>query len=129
MIVLVTESFNTAKGIIRAGQIVEIPDTMFNRLRGKVEAIPPEPEKNATATNTDITAGGRRELNEGADSISTKDDINRGPYVMPYIDNHGDVVIPFEADPRYFYWAGGQSLKATLTELNLEAKLLAKYSS
>ena len=47
MRVLVTESFNTAKGNIPAGKVIEIPETMFNRLRGKVEAIPPE-------TNTTI---------------------------------------------------------------------------
>jgi hypothetical protein len=48
MKVLVTESFNTAKGNIPAGKVVEIPDAMFNRLKGKVVAIPPEPGINTT---------------------------------------------------------------------------------
>ena len=48
MRVLVTESFNTAKGNIPAGKVVEIPDTMFNRLIGKVIAISPESETNTT---------------------------------------------------------------------------------
>jgi len=48
MKVLVTESFNTLKGNIPAGKVVEIPDTMFNRLKGKVVAIPSEPETNTT---------------------------------------------------------------------------------
>lgn len=47
MKVLVTESFNTAKGNIPAGKVIEIPETMFDRLRGKVKAIPHE-------TNTTI---------------------------------------------------------------------------
>ena len=42
MKVLVTESFNTLKGNIPAGKIIEIPDTMFSRLMGKVAAISPE---------------------------------------------------------------------------------------
>jgi len=46
MKVLVTESFNTLKGNIPAGKIIEIPDTMFSRLMGKVAAISPEPETN-----------------------------------------------------------------------------------
>jgi hypothetical protein len=49
MIVLVTESFNIAKGNIAAGKVIEIPDNMFTRLRGKVSAIPSEP-----ATNTKV---------------------------------------------------------------------------
>lgn len=129
MIVLVTESFNTAKGIIRAGKIIEIPDTMFNRLRGKVEAIPPEAETNTTATTTDMTAGRRRALSDRTDSIPVKDTINHGPYVMPYINKNNDLVIPFDADAKYFSWAGGQSLEATLTELNLDGTFRAKYSS
>lgn len=129
MIVLVTESFNTAKGIIPAGKVIEIPETMFNRLRGKVTTLPPEPEKNATATTTDIMGGRRRALNDGTDSIPAKDTINHGPYVMPYINKNNDLVIPFDADAKYFSWAGGQSLEATLTELNLDGTFRAKYSS
>ena len=36
----------------------------------------------------------------------------------PYIDHTGTVVIPFNADPKYHFWAGGQHLAATLMELD-----------
>jgi hypothetical protein len=42
MKVLVTESFNTAKGNIPVGKVIDIPETMFNRLKGKVEATSPK---------------------------------------------------------------------------------------
>lgn len=58
-----------------------------------------------------------------------KDTINHEPYVMPYINKHDDVVIPFEADPKYFYWAGGQALESTLNELKVSDALWRKYSS
>jgi hypothetical protein len=41
MKVRVTESFNTAKGNIPEGTIIDIPEAMFNRLKGKVTRIPP----------------------------------------------------------------------------------------
>ena len=36
----------------------------------------------------------------------------------PYIDNPGNLVIPFNADQKYHYWNGGQPLSETLIELN-----------
>ena len=50
-------------------------------------------------------------------------------YVIPYINNNGDLIIPFEADPKYFYWKGGQALESTLNELNVSGALWIKYSS
>jgi len=41
MKVRVVESFNTAKGTIPKGAVVDIPDTLFDRLQGKVCKIPP----------------------------------------------------------------------------------------
>ena len=37
---LVIEPFPTTKGIIPAGQIIEIPPALLEKLKGKVEAIP-----------------------------------------------------------------------------------------
>jgi hypothetical protein len=39
---------------------------------------------------------------------------------LPYLDDSGDVVIPFDSDPRFHWWAGGQTLKETLSELENE---------
>jgi len=35
----------------------------------------------------------------------------------PYIDTDGGLVIPFESDSRYHWWAGGQSVEDTLEEI------------
>jgi hypothetical protein len=40
MKVRVIESFNTAKGTIPKGAVVDIPETLFDRLQGKVVKIP-----------------------------------------------------------------------------------------
>jgi hypothetical protein len=40
MKVAVVESFNTAKGIITAGQIIDIPGNLYDRLKGKVKLVP-----------------------------------------------------------------------------------------
>lgn len=37
----------------------------------------------------------------------------------PYIDQTGAIIIPFNSDPKYHYWNGGQSLSDTLMELNV----------
>lgn len=36
---------------------------------------------------------------------------------LPYITAGGDLVIPFDSDPKYHWWKGGQSVKQTLAEL------------
>ncbi|MFH1080762.1 MAG: hypothetical protein V1766_10995, partial [Pseudomonadota bacterium] len=48
------------------------------------------------------------------DSVSTK----AGQLHSPCIDQTGAIIIPFNADPKYHYWNGGQSLADTLMELN-----------
>ena len=38
----------------------------------------------------------------------------------PYVTSAGCLVIPFTSDPRFHWWNGGQSILATLAELNGE---------
>jgi len=45
----------------------------------------------------------------------------------PRLDAHGRLVIPFDADPKYHWWAGGQSIRETLQELKAPPELVAKY--
>jgi hypothetical protein len=45
----------------------------------------------------------------------------------PYINARGELIIPFTADPRYHWWAGGQSIIQTLTELNAPAEVWRRY--
>ncbi|SRR5712692_7407516 len=36
----------------------------------------------------------------------------------PYLNDRGELIIPFDCDPRYHWWADGQSVAQTLAELN-----------
>lgn len=44
-----------------------------------------------------------------------------------YIDNSGNIIVPFNADPKYHFWNGGQSLSVTLQEVNAKEDLWNKY--
>jgi hypothetical protein len=46
---------------------------------------------------------------------------------MPYIDATGTLVIPFESDPKYHWWAGGQTIAATLTDLGASPDVRTRY--
>ena len=46
----------------------------------------------------------------------------------PYIDENGNVIIPFNSDPQYHFWKGGQQLSLTLKEMNVAEDLWKKHS-
>lgn len=46
----------------------------------------------------------------------------------PYIDPTGTMIIPFNADPKYHYWNGGQPLTEILTELNIAKDIWHKHT-
>ncbi len=45
----------------------------------------------------------------------------------PRIEND-TLIIPFDSDPKYYHWKGGQSQMETLAELNAPANLFARYA-
>jgi hypothetical protein len=45
----------------------------------------------------------------------------------PYIDDSGNIVVPFNADPKYHFWNGGQSLADTLMEINVTENIWSKH--
>jgi hypothetical protein len=46
----------------------------------------------------------------------------------PYVNARGELIIPFECNPKYHYWKpGGQSLAQTLTELSAPAEVWLRY--
>ncbi|MBW2146559.1 MAG: hypothetical protein JRG73_03825 [Deltaproteobacteria bacterium] len=45
----------------------------------------------------------------------------------PSITEQGILIIPFESDPRYHWWNGGQSLDDTLRELQVNGDVIARY--
>lgn len=45
----------------------------------------------------------------------------------PYLTPAGTLFIPFDADYRYRFWAGGQSILATLDELGAPGSVRNQY--
>lgn len=49
-------------------------------------------------------------------------------FTKPYITEEGELVIPFDSDPKYQYWKPcGQSLFETLRELKVSEEIWNKY--
>ena len=44
-------------------------------------------------------------------------DSEKKPFTMPCIEPDGNLVIPFDSDPKYHWWKGGQSVEETIAEL------------
>lgn len=49
--------------------------------------------------------------------------------VMPYLTESGELIIKSNAPDKYKWWAGGQSIKATLEELEAPKEVFLKYIS
>ncbi|MEN6373549.1 MAG: hypothetical protein ABFD75_02050 [Smithella sp.] len=75
MRVRVTESFNTAKGNIPKDAIIEIPETMLDRLKGKVEPLHIVADAILRQTVIDIDYGGV--WKSTPDVKALEDEINR----------------------------------------------------
>lgn len=46
----------------------------------------------------------------------------------PYLDERGVLVIPFNCDPKYKWWQGGQQVMETLQELNAPPEIMSRYA-
>jgi len=46
----------------------------------------------------------------------------------PYIHHTGDIIIPFNSDPKYHFWCGGQHICDTMTELNAPHDVWDKHT-
>jgi hypothetical protein len=58
-----------------------------------------------------------------------KREINNMPQEdSPYIDHAGTIIIPFNADPKYHYWNGGQPLSQTMIELNTSKDIWGNHT-
>ena len=53
-----------------------------------------------------------------------------GPFLAPYINDDLDLIIPFEADPKYQWWRPcGQSMAVTLREMKVSDEIWDHYLS
>ena len=98
-----------------------------------------------SALQTINQCGGNLDMSTGKLSISPKaleiEEIKRAVNIlreagpdkvkavqkMPYIDEHGILAIPFNCNPRFWWWAGGQSILETLRELRAPGEVIAMY--
>ncbi len=46
----------------------------------------------------------------------------------PQIHHTGNIIIPFNADPKYHFWNGGQHLSETMAELNATEEIWNKHT-
>jgi hypothetical protein len=46
----------------------------------------------------------------------------------PYLTPQGDLIVPCDCDVRYRWWAGGQSVAATLAELNAPPEVWPRHT-
>src|SRR5262245_23707193 len=45
----------------------------------------------------------------------------------PHINDRGELIIPFSADRKYHWWAGGQSIRETLREVGAPPEVWTRY--
>ena len=45
----------------------------------------------------------------------------------PYLTANGDLRIPFDSDPKYHHWKGGQSVLKTLQELGASLQVMREF--
>lgn len=46
---------------------------------------------------------------------------------MPYLTENGELIISSDAPSKYKWWAGGQSVKETLEELEASKEVVNRY--
>jgi len=59
----------------------------------------------------------RERKREAIEILKGADHKHEGPLPLPFLAPDGGLVIPFSADPRFFWWKGGQSVEETEREV------------
>ena len=99
----------------------------------KVEFLRDFQAKTTTGNRT-ITAGTVLDLAEdkagkliAAGIVKVVEEVSFNPASLPYLDQRGRLVIPFDCPPKYRYWAGGQTVQETLRELFEERAAIMQH--
>lgn len=99
----------------------------------KVEFLQNFEAKTTTGTRT-IAAGTVLDLAEdkaskllSAGIVKAVEAVPFNPAALPYLDQRGRLVIPFDCPPKYRYWAGGQTVQETLRELFEERAAIMQH--
>ena len=59
--------------------------------------------------------------------VKVIDEISYNPAALPFIDERGRLVVPFDCPPKYRFWANGQSIKETMQELFNERAAIMQF--
>jgi hypothetical protein len=99
----------------------------------KVEFLQDFEAKTTTGTRA-IAAGTVLDLAEDKASkllvagiVKVVESVPFNPAALPYLDQRGRLVIPFDCPPKYRYWAGGQTVQETLRELFEERAAIMQH--
>lgn len=89
-------------------------------------------EENPTPPTTDTRQNRQKPLVSvlsGASPRSTGEiEQASGLLSRPYLNDQGELIIPFGCDPHYCYWKpGGQSIAKTLAELDAPPEVWRRY--
>ncbi len=91
-------------------------------------------EARTTAGTRAIAAGTVLDLAEdkagkllAAGIVKVIESVPFNPAALPYLDQRGRLVIPFDCPPKYRYWAGGQTVQETLRELFEERAAIMQH--
>jgi len=90
--------------------------------------VPLAIEEAPPASHEDVSSG----LPDGVTPLTDEtgvpeSDAAQQRHQTPYINATGTLVIPSDSDPKYHWWAGGQRIAATLTELGASPDVRARY--
>ena len=99
----------------------------------KVEFLQSFEAKTATGSRA-IAAGTVLDLAEdkasrllAAGIVKVVEAVPFNPAALPYLDQRGRLVIPFDCPPKYRYWAGGQTVQETLRGLFEERAAIMQH--
>lgn len=91
-------------------------------------------EAKTTAGTRTISAGTVLDLAEdkagkllAAGIVKIVEVVSFNPAALPYLDQRGRLVIPFDCPPKYRYWAGGQTVQETLRGLFEERSAIMQH--
>lgn len=99
----------------------------------KVEFLQDFEARTTTGTRA-IAAGTVLDLTEdkagkllAAGIVKVIESVPFNPAALPYLDQRGRLVIPFDCPPKYRYWSGGQTVQETLRELFEERAAIMQH--
>jgi hypothetical protein len=91
------------------------------------EATTPSGKKTIPAGSALDLAEEKASLLIRAGVAKVAEEIDYNPAALPFIDDRGRLVVPFDCPPKYRYWADGQTIKETLQELFNERAAIMQH--